>query len=90
VRVVDWAEIRDTSGRRERRPIIETLLEMGPLSRVIRLSLTHRGDMRYPMLVGRTALTPGVLVDPAARFLLPPAQTPGRVPRPAAGKRQKI
>jgi hypothetical protein len=74
--VSDWVEVRDTSGRRERRPIIETTLELGPFRRTIRLSLTDRGDMRYPLLVGRTALFPGVLVDPAARYLLrrrPPA-----------------
>jgi hypothetical protein len=68
--VKDWIEVRDTSGRCERRPVVETTLEMGPLRRTIRLTLTDRGDMRYEMLVGRTAIPPGVLVDPAARFLL--------------------
>jgi ribosomal protein S6--L-glutamate ligase len=76
VSVAEWVEIRDTSGRRERRPVIETVLEIGPFRRKVRLSLTHRGDMRYPMLVGRSALSPGILVDPAARFLL------GRLPPP--------
>jgi hypothetical protein len=72
VRVVvsDWVEVRDTSGRLERRPVVETTLELGPLRRTIRLTLTDRGDMRYQMLVGRTAIPPGVLVDPAARFLM--------------------
>jgi hypothetical protein len=72
VRVVvkDWIEVRDTSGRRELRPVVETQLELGPLRRTIRLTLTDRGDMRYQMLVGRTAIPPGVLVDPGARFLL--------------------
>jgi hypothetical protein len=68
--VKDWIEVRDTSGRRERRPVVETALEMGPFRRTIRLTLTDRGDMRYQMLVGRTAIPPGVLVDPTARFLL--------------------
>jgi hypothetical protein len=69
--VDEWVEVRDTSGRLERRPVIETVLSMGPLRRKIRLSLTDRADMRYPMLVGRTSLPKGVLVDPAAKFLLP-------------------
>jgi hypothetical protein len=69
--VDEWVEVRDTSGRLERRPVIETVLTMGPLRRKIRLSLTDRADMRYPMLVGRTSLPRGVLVDPAAKFLLP-------------------
>ena len=62
--------MRDTSGRLERRPVIETTLELWPVKRNIRLSLTDRGDMRYPMLIGRTALGPGVLIDPTARYLL--------------------
>jgi len=68
--VSEWVDVRDTSGRLERRPVIETTLELGPVKRTIRLSLTDRGDMRYPMLIGRTALGPGVLIDPGARFLL--------------------
>jgi ribosomal protein S6--L-glutamate ligase len=81
VRVVvdEWVEVRDTSGRLERRPVIETTLEMGPLRRKIRLSLTDRADMRYPMLVGRTSLPRGVLVNPAAKFLLP--IFPGKRPK---------
>lgn len=69
--VVEYAEVRDTSGRRERRPVVETTLVLGPIRRRVRLTLTDRGDMTYPLLVGRTALR-GVLVDPVRRFLLAP------------------
>jgi predicted deacylase len=68
--VREFLEVRDTSGRLERRPVIETTLELGPLRRRIRMTLTDRGDMRCPMLVGRTALGAGVVVDPSARNLL--------------------
>jgi hypothetical protein len=89
--VTDWVEVRDTSGRLERRPVIVTTLELGPFRRSIRLSLTDRGDMRYPLLVGRTALFPGVLVDPAARFLLPRgAGKTKRKPKSSPSKREKI
>ncbi|HEY0711322.1 MAG TPA: RimK/LysX family protein [Polyangia bacterium] len=70
VEVEDWVVVRDTSGRRERRPVVLTTLHIGRLRRTIRLGLTDRGDMRYPLLVGRTALPPGTLVDPNARNLL--------------------
>lgn len=66
LRVTEYVEIRDTSGRCERRPVVETVILLGPLRRRVRLSLTNRGDMVYPMLVGRTALR-GVLVDPTSR-----------------------
>ena len=68
--VKEFIEVRDTSGRRERRPVIETTLEIGPVRRRIQITLTDRGDMRCPMLVGRTALGAGVVVDPSARYLL--------------------
>ncbi len=65
-----YVVVRDTSGRTERRPVIETALHLGPLRKRIAVTLTNRGDMLYPMLIGRTALGASVVVDPAGRFLL--------------------
>ncbi len=70
VTVRAYAMVRDTSGRIERRPVIETALKLGTLHRRITVTLTNRGDMLYPMLVGRTALGAAVTVDPSRRFLL--------------------
>ena len=64
--------VRDTSGRMERRPVIETALRLGPLKKRIAVTLTNRGDMLFPMLIGRTALGAGVVVDPTRRYLLGP------------------
>lgn len=68
--VREFVMVRDTSGRTERRPVIETALKLGPFERRITVTLTDRGDMLFPMLVGRTALGPGVVVDPSRRYLL--------------------
>jgi hypothetical protein len=68
--VREFATVRDTSGRTERRPVIETAIQLGPIKRRIAVTLTNRGDMLFPMLIGRTALGPGVVVDPARRYLL--------------------
>ena len=65
-----YVVVRDTSGRLERRPVIETTLRLGPLHKRIAVTLTNRGDMQYPMLIGRTALGTGVVVDPSRRYLL--------------------
>ncbi|MES1210254.1 MAG: RimK/LysX family protein, partial [Pseudomonadota bacterium] len=70
VTVRAYAMVRDTSGRIERRPVIETALKLGALHRRITVTLTNRGDMLYPMLVGRTALGAAVAVDPSRRYLL--------------------
>jgi predicted deacylase len=65
-----FAYVRDTSGRTERRPVIDTTLRLGEVERRIAVTLTNRGDMLFPMLIGRTALGPGIVVDPARRYLL--------------------
>ncbi len=65
-----YVVVRDTSGRMERRPVIETTLSLGPFERRIAVTLTNRGDMLFPMLIGRTALGAGVVVDPTRRYLL--------------------
>jgi predicted deacylase len=65
-----FAMVRDTSGRIERRPVIETALKLGPIERRVAVTLTNRGDMLFPALIGRTALGPGVVVDPSRRYLL--------------------
>jgi hypothetical protein len=65
-----YVVVRDTSGRMERRPVIETALRLGPLKKRIAVTLTNRGDMLFPMLIGRTALGAGVVVDPTRRYLL--------------------
>jgi hypothetical protein len=76
--VKEYIQVRDTSGRLERRPVIETTLALGPVRRRIRITLTDRGDMQCPMLVGRTALAGGVVVDPAARYMLGAKAPPDR------------
>ena len=58
--VVEYAHVKDSGGHTERRPVIETLLRMGDRGWRVRVTLTDRGDMRFPMLVGRTALTPDI------------------------------
>ena len=76
-----FAMVRDTSGRTERRPVIETALKLGPIERRIAVTLTNRGDMLFPALIGRTALGPGVVVDPSRRYLLGRSQTPRLIER---------
>ena len=72
--------VRDTSGRTERRPVIETTLRLGGFRRRIAVTLTNRGDMLFPVLIGRTALGPGIVVDPSRRYLLGKTREPARAP----------
>jgi hypothetical protein len=68
--VREYVVVRDTSGRTERRPVIETTLQLGRLKKRIAVTLTNRGDMLFPMLIGRSALGPGIIVDPSRRYLV--------------------
>jgi hypothetical protein len=70
VEIHEWIVVLDTSGRRERRPVIRTVLELGRIRRIIRIGLTDRGQMSCPLLIGRTALPPRALVNPHAKHLL--------------------
>jgi predicted deacylase len=81
--VHSFVMVRDTSGRTERRPVIETTLRLGTLKRRIAVTLTNRGDMLFPVLIGRTALGPGIVVDPSRRYLLGRAKEARRPSRAA-------
>lgn len=70
VSVVEYAQVKDSGGHTERRPVIETLLALGDRVGRVRVTLTDRGDMRFSMLVGRTALTADARVHPTRRYLL--------------------
>ncbi len=60
--------VRNSGGDEEERPYIDTPLVLGPFRRRVRLTLTDRTGMLFPLLIGRTALH-GVVVDPTARYL---------------------
>ena len=56
-------KVRSSNGRLEKRYIIKTQMVLGGRKRKTSVSLTDRGKMRYPVLVGRKVLKNGFLVD---------------------------
>ena len=71
--VHDRREITNTSGVPERRIVIRTKLRIAGRSWKIDLSLTERTEMKFRMIVGRTALRGHkIVVDPGRRNLLGP------------------
>jgi hypothetical protein len=73
-----WAEaqavrdsnVKPSSGERQRRRVVKTLMKIGPIERRIEISLVCRKGMLCRMLVGRTALENLFIVDPSAKYLV--------------------
>ncbi|WP_430459743.1 ATP-dependent zinc protease family protein [Thalassolituus sp. LLYu03] len=61
--VIAQRTIASSNGQRAKRYIIETLLSAGGQSWPIEVSLSDRGSMKYPMLIGRKAIAGRFVVD---------------------------
>jgi hypothetical protein len=69
-RLVDVKRIKSSNGAIEKRPVIETDIQIGNNRFSILITLTDRADMEVPMLLGREALKGRFLVNPARSFLM--------------------
>ncbi|MCB0375170.1 MAG: 30S ribosomal protein S6--L-glutamate ligase [Sinomicrobium sp.] len=67
--VMDKRTVISSSGNRESRYVIKTVLKFGEYAWDIELTLTNRDSMGYRMLLGREAMSERILVDPARSFL---------------------
>ncbi len=67
--VLDQRVVSDSGGHREERYVIKTPVALGDEKWNIEITLTNRDSMKFRMLLGRTALSKRLLVDPAASFL---------------------
>jgi hypothetical protein len=80
-RTLGMVRVTDSGGHREVRPVIETLLALGPVRKRIRITLTDRAGMLFRMILGRKALEEDFVVDVARKFVQ------GRPPRRRSGRR---
>lgn len=68
--VVDRRMVTDSGGHQEVRLIIKSLLVLGNISWPIEITLTNRDNMRFRMLLGRTAMHyHHLMVNPTLSFL---------------------
>lgn len=66
--VKDFREVSDSGGHREMRYVIETTILIGDLPRQIEMTLTNRDNMKFRMLLGRTAME-GLQVIPDQSYI---------------------
>jgi len=66
--VRDKRNIKNSGGGVEHRVVIHTDIQMGSVSWPIELTLTDRAGMKFPMLLGRTGIPRGILVNPGISF----------------------
>jgi len=74
--ITRWARVLSSNGTGERRPFVKTKMRLGGVLIPVEMSLVSRGEMRFRMLVGRTALASKFLVDAGRHSARKP--TPGK------------
>src|SRR5579871_3830169 len=62
--------VSSSTGICETRPLIETVVRLGPVTKRVRLTVTNRSHMLFRMIVGRKALEGDFVVDVSKKYLL--------------------
>jgi len=70
-KVIDRRQVTSSNGESELRYVIRSDIAIGGRTWSIDLSLTNRETMASRMLLGRSALTENISVDPSMRFVQP-------------------
>jgi hypothetical protein len=68
--IVDQRIVTDSGGHKEERYVIRTTLSIGSDTWPIEMTLTGRDDMRFRMLLGRTAIKNRAVVDPGRSYVV--------------------
>ena len=66
--VIDERVVTDSGGHREKRFVIQTLLNIADQAWPIEMTLTNRDTMKFRMLLGRTAMRRRILVNPGVSY----------------------
>lgn len=70
--IKDYRKVTDSGGHSEMRYVIETNLVVGNIRKPIEITLTNRDNMKFRMLLGRTAMEGDIIVNPFESYLTNP------------------
>lgn len=68
--VLEVITVTNSSGVGEQRPLVETEIVLGQVRKRVRLTVTNRAPMLFPMILGRKALEHDFVVDVSRKYLL--------------------
>lgn len=69
--LLGFRKIKSSVGEITERPVISTILRVDGDEWIIEVTLINRDIMGYRMLLGRSAIQHGFVIDPAHSYLLP-------------------
>lgn len=72
--LIGYRDVTNSGGHTQRRPVIETQVQLGDYQWQIEITLTNRDAMGFRMLLGRQAIKKRFLIDSGKSFLYPPQQ----------------
>lgn len=67
--VLEEREVKDSGGTTHRRWVIETPIRVGDRTWPVEITLASRDDMKFRMLIGRTAMHGVATVDPSRSYV---------------------
>jgi hypothetical protein len=70
--VIDWQHVRGADFK-ERRPVVEITLCLGPKLIRTQVTLNDRSSVKYPLIIGRNTLKDNFIVDCMHSNCLPPS-----------------
>lgn len=74
--IIRHARIRQSgSSEAERRPVVRLQVTIGPHTEVAEFTLSSRGHLSYPVLIGRNVLTDVMVVDVGQSRIAPPVES---------------
>ena len=62
-------QVKNSCGESQDRPLVEARVRLGPVTETLKFTVTDRSKMRFPVILGRTALAGRFVVDVGRKYV---------------------